>query len=280
MSLEAKSTTRPLRTALTVHWILRVSVFLCFVGHGAFGIKQKVEWLAFMRPFGFSDNTALTLMPLIGCFDIAFGCLALIRPTRVLLIANVAWGLFTACLRPLIGMSFFEVIERAGNYGPALALLAGTAGAAMLSQTKPHNFEIFELRTRVRAILIGATFLLLLGHGGLAVMGKPMLIQHWASIGLGHNTPTLIRLLGVCEIAAAFAVLLRPGITLCLSIFLWKLFTESLFITAGAPFWEVVERGGSYGTPLALAIMLYWYKQHLTTLRPHWSLESFSSTNS
>ncbi|HEX7879730.1 MAG TPA: hypothetical protein VF720_09990 [Candidatus Eisenbacteria bacterium] len=28
--------------------------------------------------------------------------------------------------------------------------------------------------------------------------------------------------------------------------------SESLFLTAGAPVWEFVERGGSYAAPLAL----------------------------
>ena len=35
----------------------------------------------------------------------------------------------------------------------------------------------------------------------------------------------------------------------------WKLATESLFIVAGAPVWEIVERAGSYAAPLALAAL-------------------------
>jgi hypothetical protein len=37
---------------------------------------------------------------------------------------------------------------------------------------------------------------------------------------------------------------------------IWKLATEMLFLSAGAPVWEVVERGGSYLAPLALFVML------------------------
>ena len=37
----------------------------------------------------------------------------------------------------------------------------------------------------------------------------------------------------------------------------WKFATECLFITAGAPFWEVIERFGSYTAPLALALLMW-----------------------
>jgi hypothetical protein len=43
---------------------------------------------------------------------------------------------------------------------------------------------------------------------------------------------------------------------LCLAIVGWKLLTEMMFLTSGAPIWEVVERGGSYGAPLALFVLL------------------------
>jgi hypothetical protein len=32
--------------------------------------------------------------------------------------------------------------------------------------------------------------------------------------------------------------------------------TEFLFVAAGAPIWEFVERAGSYAAPLALAVLL------------------------
>jgi hypothetical protein len=36
----------------------------------------------------------------------------------------------------------------------------------------------------------------------------------------------------------------------------WKLATEFLFVVAGAPIWEFVERAGSYAAPLALSFMM------------------------
>ncbi len=45
---------------------------------------------------------------------------------------------------------------------------------------------------------------------------------------------------------------------LLLFVFAWKLGTEALRPLAGEPVWEFIERGGSYGAPLALA----WLRGH------------------
>jgi hypothetical protein len=54
----------------------------------------------------------------------------------------------------------------------------------------------------------------------------------------------------------AVVVLLRPATGLLLFIAAWKIATESLYVVAGAPVWELVERGGSYVAPLALAALM------------------------
>ena len=51
------------------------------------------------------------------------------------------------------------------------------------------------------------------------------------------------------------ACLLTRSRGLMLAAFGWKVATESLFLVSGAWGWEVVERGGSYGAPLAFALM-------------------------
>jgi hypothetical protein len=62
--------------------------------------------------------------------------------------------------------------------------------------------------------------------------------------------------LGWFEIALGVVAAVRPLPALLVFIALWKLATESLFISAGAPVWELVERGGSYAAPLALAAVI------------------------
>ena len=49
---------------------------------------------------------------------------------------------------------------------------------------------------------------------------------------------------------------MRPSVPLLLVICAAKIGTESLFLVAHAPVWEVVERFGSYAAPLAFACLL------------------------
>jgi hypothetical protein len=60
-------------------------------------------------------------------------------------------------------------------------------------------------------------------------------------------------------------VLPRPG--LFLGVCVWKIATESLFIVAGAPFWEVIERFGSYAAPVALAVLFFCYRPQTSSAR-------------
>jgi hypothetical protein len=41
-------------------------------------------------------------------------------------------------------------------------------------------------------------------------------------------------------------------------VFVWKVGTELLRLAVGEPFWEFVERGGSYAAPLALLYVRLW----------------------
>lgn len=63
-------------------------------------------------------------MPIIGLLDIivAFVCLFVDKCPLVYCWAFV-WGLATAAMRPLAGESIFGLIERTGNFCPALALI-------------------------------------------------------------------------------------------------------------------------------------------------------------
>lgn len=249
----------PAEASHLVHWILRVSVWACYVGHGIFGIRQKVDWLTFYRPFGIPDALAIQTMPLVGLVDITMGYLVLLRPTRLALYYTAIWGVFTALLRPLAGMSFFETLERAGNYGPSIALLLGGAGAVLLARPELYDLSVEANFRRMRQVLVITTALLLVGHGGLALAAKPQLVQHWHSIGLVELDAagqSFTRTIGMAELAAAALLLVWPTRALCLAIFSWKVATEMLFLTAGAPIWEFVERGGSYGAPLALFVLL------------------------
>ena len=74
---------------------------MCYIGHGAFGLLTKKEWVPFFGVAGIPRDAALALMPLIGAVDVALGIAVLWRPTRVLFVYMAVWALWTAALRPL-----------------------------------------------------------------------------------------------------------------------------------------------------------------------------------
>jgi hypothetical protein len=62
-------------TSATLHWILRVAVTACFVGHGVFGIITKAAWVPYFSIFGIPEAWAWKLMPMVGAVDISVGVL-------------------------------------------------------------------------------------------------------------------------------------------------------------------------------------------------------------
>lgn len=239
--------------------LLRFGVALCFIGHGAFGLLRKAEWLPYFQVFGIGPDTALFLMPVIGAVDIAIGVLALTRPAPVVLAYAAAWCLWTAALRPMAGEPVWETVERAGNYGVPLALLV-LAGATALWR-RPRRWlaplaggsgRALDARRAFR-VLQATTVALLAGHGMLALSAKPLLVGHAAVLGLGAGA---VAAAGALELTLAAAIAIRPAAGLFLLAASWKLATEALFPLAGAPIWEVIERGGSYVAPAAAAVLV------------------------
>jgi hypothetical protein len=238
------------------YWALRVGAAACFVGHGAFGFITKAAWVPYFAVLGIPERWAYTLMPVVGAVDVLAGMAVLFAPTRLPLLYMPVWALWTALLRPLAGESVFEMVERAGNYGVPLALLLWLGvPRSWRDLVLPASADAPDARTiaRVQRVLQWTTVLLLVGHGALGILGKPMLSGHYATLGFA---PEITPLVGWFELALATAVAIRPTVALLLVVFVWKLATESLFLVAGAPIWEVVERGGSYAAPAALAALL------------------------
>jgi hypothetical protein len=220
------------------YWTLRVGAALCFIGHGAFGFITKAAWIPYFGVIGIPEAWAWRMMPWVGAIDVTVGMAVLFAPRRLPLGYMAVWALWTALLRPLSGESFFEAVERAGNYGVPLALLLMSMGRDVA----------------VRRVLQVTTVLLLAGHGALgAITQKGIFATHYASVGLPAGLTASI---GWFEIGLALAIAVRPLTPLLLFACAWKLATESLFVFAGAPVWEYVERAGSYAAPMALALLI------------------------
>jgi hypothetical protein len=249
-----------------LHWMLRIGVFMEFVGHGAFGLKTKAGWLAYFHVFGIPDEVAWSWMPIIGAIDIFCGLITLFSPRRVVLLHMAIWGAFTALLRPAAGEGWWEFFERSYNYGgPAVLLLVHGVGGNARSwfgalRTVPR-FSIGQLQSCMW-ICRGIVALMLIGHGGFGVfLAKKNLLEFYLAAGLsasGIPLETWRAGIGFFEIGLGVAALasLRPGYFACICV--WKLASEFLYILAGAngAWWEVCERGSSYMVPLATMSLL------------------------
>jgi hypothetical protein len=235
----------------TLHTLLRLAIGLCFIGHGAFGILTKAAWLPYFGLVGMGPEAAHRLMPVVGSVDILIGVAVLTRPHRLLLVWAVFWCVWTAALRPLTGEGIWEMLERAGNYGVPLALLL-LGGATHRAWPAAATREKGERLRLVFRTLQGTTALLLVGHGALLAGGKPAFVEHWAAVGV---PAAALPWLGGFEILLAGVVLARPGVGVLVFVAVWKLATEALWMGAGAPAWEWIERAGSYAAPAGAALL-------------------------
>jgi hypothetical protein len=243
------------RAIQQLSWVLRVGVAMEFIGHGALGMNGQAAWVSYFAVVGISNGHALSLMPLVGCFDVAMALTALFYPMRAVILYMAAWGFWTALLRPLAGESTWEFFERAGNFGAlyALFLLSKGGPGSWLSFRPVTNLD-GRLARRIHWVLLLTTAVLLAGHGAMGlVIKKAVFAKQYSMLGL--HDPWVEQLVGAFECVLALVVLVRPGYGLLLFILAWKLATEALAPMAGSPLWVFIEHGGSYAAPLALALL-------------------------
>ena len=258
-TVNARPTTSDVRLTTALWWTLRIGAAACFIGHGAFGIIGKEAWLPFFALVGIGPEWAWRLMPIVGALDIAAGLVVLLSPRRAVFLYMAVWAVWTASLRPLAGDSPFELLERAGNFGVPIALLVMSGLGRDLRGWTVRAMPTMDWRhPAIRHVLTSTAALLLLGHGGLALAGKPLLVGH---VGLLGASPSSVRLMGLTDVLLAMLLVLRPSAPVAMLAAAWKLASESLFVVAGDPVWEFVERGGSYAAPLALAIVLAYRRE-------------------
>ncbi|MDP3723030.1 MAG: hypothetical protein Q8R91_05995, partial [Candidatus Omnitrophota bacterium] len=94
-----------------------------FVGHGAFALQGKSQWIGWIQQFtGVNLATASQLLFLIGLMDLAVALVVLAKPLRPVLLWAALWGFWTALIRPLVGEPIWDFIERWTNWGAPLAL--------------------------------------------------------------------------------------------------------------------------------------------------------------
>lgn len=108
----------------SIEWVLRIAVAGEFFGHGVFALQGKQTWIAwFDKLFGIEAGLAAQLLLLIGVMDVIVALIVLFRPVNIVLLWAAFWGFATALVRPIVGESFWDFIERWANWGAPLALL-------------------------------------------------------------------------------------------------------------------------------------------------------------
>ncbi|MEM9450893.1 MAG: hypothetical protein AAGA75_20505 [Cyanobacteria bacterium P01_E01_bin.6] len=254
-----------------IWWLLRVGVFMEFIGHGAFGVITKEGWLKYFAVWGIPEGAAWTLMPIVGWMDIILGILALFAPRKALILFMAAWGLMTAFLRPLAGEPVSELFERAYNYGVPFAVFL-----IILWDAKAHGWmhrvkNIPTLTTQhwgyIKKLLNISIAVYLIGHGAFGAFdGKTGLAGHYDATGISAlfgSTQAAMMGIGWFEIVLGVAVLFAPVAPLLFFIFAWKVATESLFIFSGVSWgiFEFIERGASMVAPLALYFVMELLKE-------------------
>ncbi len=106
-----------------VEWLLRVGVAGEFIGHGLLAIGGKADWIGWISQMtGVATPTATTLLLLIGVSDILVALVVLLKPLPSVLLWAAFWGFWTALVRPLVGQSVLDFIERSANWAAPLAL--------------------------------------------------------------------------------------------------------------------------------------------------------------
>ncbi|MBI2022952.1 hypothetical protein HYT01_00090 [Candidatus Giovannonibacteria bacterium] len=110
--------------AKKIEWVLRVAVAGEFLGHSMFALQGKPQWIGWFANFGISDPAlAAKLLMAVGILDVFVAAVILFRPIRIVLLWAVFWGFWSALVRPLVGESIWDFIERWANWGAPLALL-------------------------------------------------------------------------------------------------------------------------------------------------------------
>src|SRR3989338_5790935 len=106
-----------------IEWLLRIGVAGEFLGHGLLAIGGKADWVGWITKLtGVEAGMATTLLMLVGIMDIIVAMVVWLRPVSPVLLWAAFWGFWTALVRPLVGQSWLDFVERSANWAAPLAL--------------------------------------------------------------------------------------------------------------------------------------------------------------
>lgn len=106
-----------------MEFIFRIGICFTFLGHGFYALIGKKEWIPLVQAFGFSEEAAQIILPIVGVMDIIVGVSILLKPFKAVIIWAAFWAFIAALSRPLSGMDLLEMIERSSNWALPLVFL-------------------------------------------------------------------------------------------------------------------------------------------------------------
>jgi hypothetical protein len=98
-----------------------------------------------------------------------------------------------------------------------------------------------------------------IGHGAFGILTKEAWVPYFAVAGISREWAfTLMPLVGTVDILVGILTLVSPRRAALLYMAGWGLWTATLRPLAGESIWEVLERAGNYGVPLAFLVFCGW----------------------
>jgi uncharacterized membrane protein YphA (DoxX/SURF4 family) len=99
-----------------------------------------------------------------------------------------------------------------------------------------------------------------IGHGAFGVMGgKAAWLPYFGVVGIGESAAwKLMPIIGYVDVTMGILTLFRPMRAVLLYGAVWGLWTAMLRPLAGQGIWELLEREGNYGIPMAFLLWSGW----------------------
>ena len=79
-----------------LHWILRVGVIGCFLGHSVYRLLTKETWVRYFGVVGIDRTWAYRLMSWVGTMDISLRLMMAVMPLRIVLLHLTVWRIWTS----------------------------------------------------------------------------------------------------------------------------------------------------------------------------------------
>ncbi len=98
-----------------------------------------------------------------------------------------------------------------------------------------------------------------IGHGAFGIITKAAWIPYFGVFGISEPMAyRLMPVVGIVDVSMGVLGFLSPRRALLAYMTLWGLFTAILRPLAGESVWEVLDRAGNYGVPLAFLLYSGW----------------------